>query len=364
MTKQKIIVSVTNDLATDQRADKICNTLTNLGYDVLLIGRYYKYSKFIYRNYETKRFQLWFNKGPLFYFNYNLRLFIFMLYYQPNILWSNDLDTIPCNFIYAKIKKIKLIFDSHEYFTEVPELVNRPIIKGFWKTIEKIMVPKANHVLTVSQSIANLYQKEYNIKVNLLRNVPTLNKPSAQAKNIKVAGKKIILYQGAINVNRGIEQMVNAMQYLDNTILYLLGDGDIYPKIENLIKTKKLSNKVILFGRVTLENLHGYTVQADLGLSLEEDAGLNYRFALPNKLFDYIQAEIPVLVSNLPEMATLVKQHEVGGIIENHDPKHIAAKIDAMLSNPKQTDVWKTNAKKAALKLNWENEKTVISNLF
>mgnify|MGYP000554288967 FL=1 len=240
MTKQKIIVSVTNDLATDQRADKICNTLTNLGYDVLLIGRYYKYSKFIYRNYETKRFQLWFNKGPLFYFNYNLRLFIFMLYYQPNILWSNDLDTIPCNFIYAKIKKIKLIFDSHEYFTEVPELVNRPIIKGFWKTIEKIMVPKANHVLTVSQSIANLYQKEYNIKVNLLRNVPTLNKPSAQAKNIKVAGKKIILYQGAINVNRGIEQMVNAMQYLDNTILYLLGDGDIYPKIENLIKTKKL----------------------------------------------------------------------------------------------------------------------------
>ena len=198
----------------------------------------------------------------------------------------------------------------------------------------------------------------------MLRNVPSLKKEITEVENIKVTGKKIIIYQGAVNVNRGIEQMVLAMRHLENTLLYIAGTGDISGKIEALVKTHNLSEKVKTLGRIPLEKLHGYTVQADLGLSLEEDAGLNYRFALPNKLFDYIQAEIPVLVSNLPEMATLVKQHEVGGIIENHDPKHIAAKIDAMLSNPKQTDVWKTNAKKAALKLNWENEKTVISNLF
>lgn len=356
MNKQKIIVSVTNDLNTDQRADKICNTLTNLGYDVLLIGRYYKDSKFIYRNYETKRFQLWFNKGPLFYINFNLRLFIFILWYKPNILWSNDLDTLPCNYLYAKLKKIKLIFDSHEYFTEVPELINRPFIKKFWKLLERTMVPRLKHVLTVSQSIANLYEKEYNIKVHLLRNVPLLNKQKFEVENLRIEGKKMVIYQGAVNVNRGIEQMVLAMLYLENTILYIAGSGDIFQEIEQLIKTNNIADKVKLLGRIPLEKLHNYTEQADLGLSLEEDAGLNYRFALPNKLFDYILAEIPVLVVNLPEMEKLVKHYEVGEIIENHSPEHIAFKIKTMLSNNEQIAFWKANTKKATQELNWEKE--------
>jgi len=356
MKKQKIIVSVTNDLTTDQRADKICNTLTELGYDVLLIGRYFKSSQFIYRAYETKRFHLWFNNGPLFYANYNIRLFIFLLWYKPDALWSNDLDSLPCNFLYAKLKSVQLIFDSHEYFTEVPELINNPLKQRFWKTLERLMLPKIKNVFTVSQSIADLYEKEYNIKVHLLRNVPLLNKKTTEVENLKVVGKKIIIYQGAINVNRGIEQMVLAMLHLENTILYIAGAGDISEKIKTLIETNNLSQKVKMLGRIPLEKLHNYTVQADLGLSLEEDAGLNYRFALPNKLFDYIQAEVPVLVSNLPEMKNLVEHYQVGEIIENHTPEHIAAKIKSMLDNQDQLPTWKANTQKAAQELNWEKE--------
>ena len=356
MTKQKIIVSVTNDLTTDQRADKICNTLSKLGYDVLLIGRYFKNSKFIYRDYETKRFQLWFNKGPLFYANYNIRLFIFMLWYKPNALWSNDLDSLPCNFLYSTLKSVNLIFDSHEYFTEVPELINSPLKQRFWKTLERFMLPKLKKVLTVSQSIADLYEKEYNIKVHLLRNVPLLNKTTTEVENIKVAGKKIIIYQGAININRGIEQMVLSLLHLENAILYIAGAGDISDEIKKLIATNHLSQKVIMLGKIPLEKLHDYTVQADLGLSLEEDKGLNYRFALPNKLFDYIQAEIPVLVANLPEMEKLVRHYQVGEIIENHTPEHIASKIKSMLANEPQIAIWKVNCKKAAQELNWEKE--------
>jgi len=364
MTKQKIIVSVTNDLTTDQRADKICSTLTELGYNVLLVGRHLKNSSPIQRNYATKRFKLWFNKGPLFYANYNLRLFIFMFWYKPNALWSNDLDSLPSNFIYAKLTAVQLIFDSHEYFTEVPELINSPLKQRFWKTLERLMLPKLKKVLTVSQSIADLYQKEYNINVQLLRNVPLLNKKTTEVENIKVAEKKIIIYQGAINVNRGIEQMVLSMLHLENAILYIAGAGDISGKIKKLIATNHLSQKVIMLGRIPLEKLHNYTVQADLGLSLEEDKGLNYRFALPNKLFDYMQAEIPVLVANLPEMETLVKQYQVGEVIENHTPEHIASKIKSMLANTPQIAIWKANCKNAAQELNWEKEKNVISNLF
>jgi glycosyltransferase involved in cell wall biosynthesis len=364
MAKQKIIVSVTNDFSTDQRVDKICNTLLELNFDVMLVGRVLPNSVRVRRVYNTRRFKLWFNNGALFYANYNIRLFFFLLFSKTDVLWSNDLDTLWANYIASKWKRKQLIFDSHEYFTEVPELIGRPKVQRFWKRIEQRILPKLNHVFTVSPSIADTYKKEYGINVQLLRNVPLLTKQDVAVENIKVEGKKIVIYQGSINVNRGIEYMVKAMQHIDNTVLYVIGKGDISNKISQLISNLNLKEKVKLLGEIPLEQLHEYTQQANLGLSLEEDKGLNYRFALPNKLFDYIHAEIPVLVSPLPEMKTLVDQYQVGKCIEKHEAKHIAEKITGMLNNQEQMQIWKENAKKAALELNWEKEKHVIANLF
>ena len=364
MTKQKIIVSVTNDLSTDQRVDKICNTLLELNFEVLLVGRHLPESKNIDRLYSTKRFKLWFNKGALFYASYNTRLFIFLLFSKFDVLWSNDLDTLLANYRASKWKNKKLIFDSHEYFTEVPELIDRPKVQRFWKRIEQKIVPNLTNILTVSQSIVNLYQKEYNIEVKLLRNVPLLKKHKIDVENIKIEGKRTLIYQGAINVNRGIEHMIEAMHYIDNSILYILGKGDISTKIADLISELKLEEKVKMLGEIPLEKLHGYTKQADLGLSLEEDKGLNYRFALPNKLFDYIHAGLPVLVADLPEMKNLVVNYQLGEVLEKNEPKQIAEKIKAMLNNDVQMKFWSENAKNTALKLNWEKEKHVIADLF
>ncbi len=363
MPKKKIIISVTNDLTTDQRVAKICNTLLEIGFDVTLIGRKLQNSQPINRSYTTKRFNLWFNKGPLFYANYNLKLFLFLMFNKADMYWSNDLDTILANHIAAKWKKKKLIFDSHEYFTEVPELINRPKVQKFWKRIERKILPQLNNVITVSQSIADLYKKEYDIDVKVVRNIPSKNQTKTTVKNITAEGKKTIIYQGAINVNRGIEYMVETMAYLDNCVLYLFGDGDIFSKVETLIKQKNLEEKVIMMGSVPQEQLYSYTIQADLGLSLEEDKGLNYRFALPNKLFNYIHANVPVLVSNLPEMENLVTQHQVGEIISNHKPKEIAKKIISMLESGNY-QTWKNNCEKAQEFLNWETEKKVIQDLF
>ncbi len=364
MSKQKIIVSVTNDLTTDQRVAKICNTLADLNFEVILIGRKLSNSQSIKRNYTTKRFNLWFNKGALFYANFNIRLFLFLIFNKADAYWSNDLDTLLANHLASKWKNKKLIFDSHEYFTEVPELVNRPKIQRFWKRIEQRIVPQLKNVLTVSQSIADLYQQEYGIDVKLLRNVPEQNTTIFEVENLKLNQQKIIIYQGAINVNRGIELMVKTMNYLDNCILYLIGKGDLSEKIAQLIELENLTNKVIMLGEIPHEKLRSYTIQADLGLSLEEDKGLNYRFALPNKLFNYILAEVPVLVSNLPEMSNLVKQYQVGEITDSHTPQELAVKIEKMINNPTDYIIWKNNCKKAALELNWETEKQVISTLF
>lgn len=364
MSKQKIIVSVTNDLTTDQRVAKICNTLIELNFEVTLVGRKLSNSQPIKRNYTTKRFNLCFNKGALFYANYNIRLFFFLLFSKADVYWSNDLDTLWANHLASKWKNKKLIFDSHEYFTEVPELVNRPKVQRFWKRIEQRILPKLKNILTVSQSIADLYKKEYGIDVKLLRNVPEQNTTIFDVENLQIDNKKVIIYQGAINVNRGIELMVKTMNYLDNCMLYLIGKGDISEEIYQLIQSEKLENKVKMLGEIPYEKLHSYTIQADLGLSLEEDQGLNYRFALPNKLFNYIHAEVPVLVSNLPEMSNLVKHYQVGETTNLKDPQQLAAEIEKMLTNPTDYTIWKNNCKKAATTLNWETEKQVISTLF
>jgi len=360
---KKIIVSVINDITTDQRVDKISNTLLDLGFEVVLVGRKLKNSKSINRKYKTKRFKLWFNNGPLFYANFNIRLFFFLLFSKFDTLWCNDLDSLPANYYASKIKGKKIIFDSHEYFTEMPELVDRPKVKKIWKTIEKKLLPKLKNITTVSPSIVDLYKKEYDVDVKLLRNVPVLNKKVEKVENIKIEGKKILIYQGAINVNRGIEYMIEAMKYIDNAFLYIIGTGDISHEIKELINSSNLSDKVKMLGEIPLEKLYSYTVQGDLGLSLEEDKGLNYRFALPNKLFDYIHAGLPVLVSFLPEMKKLVEQYKIGKSIQKHDSKHIADCIIKMINDKNSMQKWKESTKIAALELNWDIEKKVIESL-
>jgi glycosyltransferase involved in cell wall biosynthesis len=176
--------------------------------------------------------------------------------------------------------------------------------------------------------------------------------------------EKIILYQGAVNVGRGLEQAILAMHYVENAKLFIAGGGDIKTKLENLVLNENLKIKVEFTGRLPLEELAKLTPQADLGLSIEEDLGLNYRFALPNKLFDYIQAQVPVLITNLPEMTAIVNQYKIGEITESLEPRHLAEKINDALNNQEKRKVWKSNLPLAARELTWENEEKVIWEMF
>ena len=170
---KRAIVSVINDLVTDQRVNKSCLALQKVGYEVLLVGRQQRKSPPMdERPYATHRMKLLFEKGPLFYAEYNIRLFFFLLFHRANLLLSNDLDTILPNYFISRLKGIKMIFDSHEYFTETPELVNRPKVQQVWKRIEGFTVPKLNEMITVCDSIADLFREKYGVKVHVIRNIP------------------------------------------------------------------------------------------------------------------------------------------------------------------------------------------------
>lgn len=356
MSKKKVIVSVTNDLVTDQRVNRICYSLLKLNYEVLLVGRKQKNSLPIDRKYKVKRFNLWFNKGFLFYANYNVRLFWFLLFSKSTLLWSNDLDTLLANYLVSKLKGIKLVYDSHEYFTEVPELVTRPKIQKIWQRIEQWIFPKLKNVITVSNQIAVEYKAKYGVNITVIRNLPNKIKNYYEVKNIKLEGSKLIIYQGWINVNRGIEALVEAMQYIENAHLCIIGDGDIFEKIVAKIVEVKLQDKITMLGKIPFEQLHHYTCQADLGVSLEESVGLNYKYALPNKLFDYINVGVPVLTSNLPEMEAIVSKYNVGETIDEITPTAIAEKINQLFNNKEKLAEYAQNSLKAKEELCWKNE--------
>ena len=364
-TKHKrIIVSVTSDLVSDNRVHKVCTTLHNMGFEVLLIGRKLPGSLPVdVRQYAVKRFNLLFHKGPLFYAAFNFRLYLFLLFSNFDILLSNDLDTLPANFIASKVKNKPLIYDSHEYFTEVPELIDRPRVKKIWEWLEKKMVPKIKNAFTVCNSIARIYEEKYGTAFRVVRNLPVAG--SFKPQTVKGENRqKIILYQGAVNIGRGLEQAILAMHFIENAKLIIAGSGDILNKLQNLVINENLQNKVEFTGRLPLEQLTKLTPKADLGLSIEEDLGLNYRFALPNKLFDYIQAQIPVLITNLPEMVAIVNHYQIGEITDSLEPRYLAEKIMVALNNQEKRKVWKSNLPAAAKELTWENEEKVIWEIF
>jgi glycosyltransferase involved in cell wall biosynthesis len=365
------IVSVINDLVSDQRVHRTVLTLKQSGYQVLLVGRKLKKSPPLStREYRTHRMTLLFEKGPFFYAEFNLRLFFFLLTHKASLLVSNDLDTLLPNHLIQKLSGIPLVYDAHEYFTEVPELENRPQVQKFWKMIERSIIPSIRYMVTVNDSIAALYHQEYGISPMVIRNIPLAQKDIPHSKlNRSDLGlsedKRIILLQGAgININRGAEEAVLAMQYTEGAILLIIGDGDVIPALKSMVAELSLQDKVHFLPRQPLERLAEYALLADIGIALDKDTNINYKYSLPNKLFDYIQAGLPVLASPLPEIQKIIEQFGCGTMIENHDPEHIAGCFTKILNDEQFLKICRTNALKAATILNGEIEQRPLLNLF
>ena len=367
--KPVVIVSVTNDLYTDQRVHKVCTFLLQQGYRVRLVGRKKKSSvELDARAYETRRLKLLFEKGPFFYAAYNFRLFLYLLFHRADILLSNDLDTLLANYAAHRFKpNSSLVYDTHEYFTEVPELLNRPKIRSIWLGIEAWIFPKLKSVYTVNQSIADVYTKKYKVPVKVVRNISAKwrasDLPSKRDLGIP-EGKKLLILQGAgINIHRGAEEAVEAMQELD-AVLLIVGDGDVVPQLKQRVRELGIQDKVLFFGRQPYTRMMLYTSYADIGLSLDRPTNANYQLSLPNKLFDYMHAETPILATSIPAVKTFIEEHQIGFVMDEFSVENLVAAIRNLLSDNTLLEHYRSNCKRVSEVECWENECTILKEIY
>ena len=366
---KKAIVSVTNDLYTDQRVNKVCVFLMDQGYDVLLVGRIRKSSvPLLERPYQTKRMRLLFETGPLFYASFSIRLFLFLLFRKVDVLVSNDLDTLLPNYLAQKFKrKARLVYDSHEYFTEVPELINRPKVQKFWLKIERKIFPRLKSVYTVNESIAAIYSNLYSKEIKVVRNISPLwsaiNLQTKQELGIPENSHLIILQGAGINIDRGAEEAVEAMCQID-AVLLIVGDGDVVEILKRKVKKLELTKKVLFFGKKPYHVMMNFTHFADIGLTLDKPSNLNYKLSLPNKVFDYMHTYTAVVATNIKEVAQVVTKNEIGTIVMDFTVNNLAESINSILNDQQLLAQYKENCKAAALIENWEREIKILQAIY
>ena len=361
--KYRIAMAVTNDLVTDRRVDRHCRTLTEAGYEVVLIGRELPDSPSVERPYPTLRMTLRHRRSWRFYAEYNWRLAAMLRSMDINAVWANDLDTLPGCWLTARRKRCPLVLDCHELFPEVPEIRHKPVVKAVWQLVERL-IPNCNGLLTVCNSLADYYHTKYGVEMTVVRNLPEAPEAPEVLEAPVHRKPPILLYQGAVNVGRGVDWAIDALEWLPDCRLVVAGGGDLLEEMKAYAASKPWTDRITFTGRLEPEKLEALTTALGIrssssrspkavGLVMLEDLCLSYHYALPNRIGDFVQAGIPMVVSNLPEMARVVKEYGIGEIMKAPGAQALAESVKKVLAHP-----WsEADFAEARKDMNWSKEK-------
>jgi hypothetical protein len=370
---RRLLFAVTTDLSYDQRMQRICGSLARAGYQVQLIGWERPVSvPLTAQPYAQHRLRGWCQRGKLFYLEYNLRLGWYLLRQRADVWACADLDAALPVWARSFIGNQNFSYDAHELFTEVPEVVNRPRIKRFWQWVEDFIVPRARLRYTVGPALARLFeQRHVGSPFAIVRNVPFGNEQLTISKEPVLSAQPAaptLLYQGALNVGRGLAQLLDAM-LLVPARLVICGEGDCSASLRQQAERLGLlaSGQVEFKGYVLPDALRQLTAQATVGIMLLENTGLSYYYSLANKFFDYVQAGIPQLCIDFPEYRALNEQHEVAALVPDLTPATLAAALARLLPAGQPGDYYQrlaANCRLARQEWNWQEEEKILVELY
>jgi glycosyltransferase involved in cell wall biosynthesis len=353
MAPARIICTVTNDLHQDQRMHRICQALVEVGFEVWLVGRLKPNSRPLPpQAYRQHRLACRYHKGKLFYLEFNLRLLFFLLRHPARYINTVDLDTLLPGYLASRWHGAACVYDAHEYFTETPEVVRRPTVRRVWSWLARWLIPRADAAYTVGPALAEVLSQNYGRPFGVVRNLPLRSAASAEPPT-----RRVLLYQGMLNEGRGLEAAIMAMHQLPDCELWLAGDGDIRPQLQQLAAREQLNHRIQWLGFVPPAQLPELTRQAWLGLNLLENSGLSYYYSLANKSLDYIQSGLPSINMDFPEYRALCRRYGVFVLLPELSAQALAQAVRRLISHPAEYAALRQACLLAAPELCWEQEK-------
>ncbi|WP_426491639.1 glycosyltransferase [Hymenobacter sp. 102] len=363
----RLVFTVTTDLNYDQRMQRICSSLAGAGYEVLLVGRQWPASRPLTpQPYRQHRLRCRFTRGKLFYLEFNLRLLLFLLGRRAAAWCAIDLDTALPVWLRARLGGQPFVYDAHELFTEVPEVVARPRVQRLWRAIENFIVPRVSLAYTVGPALARVFEQRHGRPFAVVRNISRLEEPPAPAV-AEPAAADIILYQGALNAGRGLEPLLEAMLQVNGRLI-ICGEGDLSDELRAQARRLGLlqSGQVEFRGYVLPADLRILTRQARVGVMLLENQGLSYYYSLANKFFDYLHAGVPQVVIDFPEYRALNEQYNVADLIPALEPATLAAALNRLLPDGDAAHYRRLveNCHRARPELNWQHEEQHLLGLY
>lgn len=347
---QRILFCMTSNFAFDQRMQRIVGTL-HASYEVSIYNRFNDTSDFG-TIYDAACF---FNRGFLFYLEFNIRLLYHLLTKKYDIVYLVDADTLLAGGISSYLIKRKYVFDSHEWFAQVPELQGQVFKQKIWEGIQSTFVKKMDLCITVNQSLSIILSRAYSRPFTVIRNVPKIR----SFASVSTEHTKIIIYQGAVNKGRGLDVAIEAMKSLPLFQLHIYGEGGVMHELQQIVKSNDLEDRVLFFGNQRSEVLWQKTTEAYIGLNLLEADSLNYYYSLANKFFDYMHAEVPSINMDFPEYNNIIDKYDFGLLLENLDRVSL---IDAIrkLDNEAYRKTLIDNCKKYREQFSWDIEQNKL----
>ncbi len=278
-----------------------------------------------------------------------------------NCYFASDLYSLPLAYVAARFRHARLLYDSRELYSAIAALRRRKLMQRFWSYIERRIIPSAHVVFTVNDALADIIAERYHIsKPTTLLNCPPrqeIQKSDRLRELLSIpSDKKIILYQGGLQEGRGIFVSLSAIKKIDNAVLVFLGEGNLRDQIVRTIEQERLHGRVFLLEAAPVSELLHYTAGADIGLCLIENYGTSYYHSLPNKLFEYVAAGIPVVASSFPEIRRFVESNGVGICVNPEDKEEVESAVRRILTDP---DLYKTllsNCIETSKRYTWEKE--------
>jgi len=374
MRAKTICMSVFNDLSMDARVYREARTLQREGYEVSVVGIKERGSApdASWPGIRMVRIPIGLGRKPFAkarYLEHLLKLTATLLRMEANAYHAHDLDTLLASWVASRAKRAKLVYDVHELMVEESAVQKRPVTRAIWLILERLLIRKAHAVLTVNTSIAAELARRYQIEPpRVVMNCPEftrITKTRELRKMLKIGPSQwIALHQGGLLPGSGLEVLIESLRWVENVILVFLGRGPAKEELQLMAGSMGLEDRVRFLDPVPFEALPRYTASSDLGLAIVKNAGLSYFLSLPNKIFDYMMAGVPILTSNFPERQEMVTENGAGLAVDPSDAKAVAQGIESILNDRERHRRMAANSRRAAKRYNWERESLKLTEIY